>query len=110
MTDSPTPRPEPVELWLLPAPFDFAEDNWRAIEITFRPPAGAKETFDELFELAIDFDVDLCNGELGPPFDDVQLETCDVRFEADVTSEIAAMLLFRAHTSFVAQASPEKTA
>jgi hypothetical protein len=96
MNESRTPRPERIELWLLPAPFDLAEDNWRAITVTFRPEASVEQTFEELFELAIDFDVDLCNCELEPPFEDVQLATCDVRFEADVTSEIAAMLLLRA--------------
>lgn len=86
----------PAELWLLPAPFDFLEDNWRATCITFLPGASASETASDLFELACDFDVQRCDRDFEPSYEDVDLGSCLVRFETDASAETTALLLYRA--------------
>jgi hypothetical protein len=85
-----------IRLWLLPAPFDLVEDNWRALCITFLPGTTAAQVAKELYELAEALDA--ARYAVDPPlfFEEVALPTCSVHFEADLTAEIAALLLYRA--------------
>lgn len=92
-TETTVPTPHPVDVWLLPAPFDFDEDNWRAICITFRPDAEPGATAEALEELGRECDA--LPYELQLPISE-SLPGCCVRFEADVCPVVAALLLYRA--------------
>lgn len=92
-----TATEDSVELWLLPAAFDFDEDNWRAMRITFSSGACTADVITDLELLAREFEVqkyDLEHADL--PIRARRLGSCRIHFETDLSLETAALLLYRA--------------
>jgi hypothetical protein len=99
MTDHEQPldaSDEGVAVWFVPAPFDFEEDNWRAMRIVFARDASAANAASALHDLAREFDHLQWTEYAEGPYPEREFDGFSVHFETDLVAETAALLLYRA--------------